>query len=174
MTFPPQDIVSAVLLRTSERRDPPDLKRAETIDKSHGRIEIRRIAVRTVLPSRFDEKWPGISAICRIERIRELKTHCSREVIYAITSLPPDKLTPASLLQLSRDHWQIENGLFHVRDVTFREDACRVRTGAAPEALADLRNAALTLIRRRKLKPRDAREAFAANKWTAIRLVMTS
>ena len=122
----------------------------------------------------LDEKWPGLKAICRIERIRELRTHCSREVIYVITSLPADKLAPAGLLQLARDHWQIENGLFHVRDVTFREDASRVRSGAAPEALADLRNAALNLIRRRKLKPRDAREGFAANKWTAIRLVMGS
>jgi predicted transposase YbfD/YdcC len=150
------------------------MRRAETADKGHGRIEIRRIAVRTVLPTRLDQNWPGITAICRIERIRELRDRCSREVIYAITSLPTDKLDAAALLKLSRDHWQIENCLFHVRDVTFREDACRVRSGAAPEALADLRNAALNLIRRRKQKPRDAREAFAANKWTAIRLVMTS
>lgn len=174
MTFPPRDVVSAVPLQANERRDPRDLRRAETIEKGHGRIEIRRIAVRTILPSRLGEKWPGLTAICRIERIRELRTHCSREVIYAITSLPTDKLVPAFLLQLARDHWQIENGLFHVRDVTFREDASRVRSGAAPEALADIRNAALNLIRRKKLKPRDAREAFAANKWTAIRLVMAS
>jgi predicted transposase YbfD/YdcC len=91
--------------------------------------------VRTALPSRLDEKWAGISAICRIERIRELKTHCSCEVNYA-TSLHTDKLAPAALLQLARDHWQIENGLFHVRDVTFREDASRVRSGAAPAVLA--------------------------------------
>ena len=130
--------------------------------------------MRTKLPSRLDENWPGITAICRIERIRELKTYCSREVIYAITSLPAGKLDPAALLQLSRDHWQIENGLFHVRDVTFREDACRVRSGSAPQALADIRNAALTLIRRTGHKPRPAREAFAERKWTAIRLVMRS
>jgi predicted transposase YbfD/YdcC len=164
-----------VPLQASERRDPPDLKRAQTVDKGHGRIETRRIAVRTKLPSLLDQNWPGLTAICRIERIREHKTYCSREVIYAITSLPADKLDPARLLQLSRDHWQIENCLFHVRDVTFREDACRVRTGAAPEALADIRNATLNLIRRRPgNKPRDAREAFAASKWTAIRLVMRS
>ena len=130
--------------------------------------------MRTKLPSRLDENWPGITAICRIERIRELKTYCSREVIYAITSLPAGKLDPAALLQLSRDHWQIQNGLFHVRDVTFREDACRVRSGSAPQALADIRNAALTLIRRTGHKPRPAREAFAERKWTAIRLVMRS
>ena len=155
----------------TERRDPPDLKRAETIDKGHGRIEIRRIQVRTALPTRLDEAWPGIKAICRIERIRELKDRCSREVIYAITSLDPAKHGPALLLQLSRDHWQIENSLFHVRDVTFREDHCRVRTGSAPQALASLRDAALNLIRKTGQKPRPAREAFAEQKWKAIRLV---
>jgi len=130
--------------------------------------------VRTKLPLRLDQDWPGLTAICRIERTRELKDRCSRDVIYAITSLPADKRDPAALLQLSRDHWQIENSLFHVRDVTFREDACRVRSGSAPQALADLRNAALTLIRRSGQKPRPAREAFAEQKWKAIRLVRTS
>ena len=161
-------------IEPGERRDPPDLKRAETVDKGHGRIETRRLAVRTTLPSRLDENWPGIAAICRIERIRELKDRCSREVIYAITSLPKDKLDPAYLLQLSRDHWKIENCSFHVRDVTFREDACRVRTGSGPRALAEIRSAALNLIRKSGQQPRPAREAFAENKWKAIRLVMRS
>jgi predicted transposase YbfD/YdcC len=84
------------------------------------------------------------------------------------------QLSPPALLQLSRDHWQIENGLFHVRDVTFNEDACRVRTGSAPQVLAEIRNATLTLIRRTGQKPRPAREAFAERKWRAIRLVMAS
>ena len=130
--------------------------------------------MRTKLPSLLDKYWPGITAICRIERTREHKTYCSREVIYAITSLPLDMLAPASLLQLARDHWQIENCLFHVRDVTFREDACRVRSGSAPQALAEIRNASLNLIRQNGDKPRPAREAFAENKWKAIRLVRRS
>ena len=110
MAFPPQDVIAAVPGQ-NERRDPPDLKRAETIDKGHGRIEIRRIQVRTKLPARLDEAWPGLKAICRIERIRELKDRCSREVIYAITSLDPAVHGAAALLKLSRDHWQIENTL---------------------------------------------------------------
>lgn len=89
MTFPPQDVIAAVPSLTSERRDPPDLLRAETIEKGHGRIETRRIRVRSKLPARLDQAWPGLKAICRIERIRELKDRCSREVIYAITSLDP-------------------------------------------------------------------------------------
>lgn len=159
---------------TAARRDPADLGRAETVDKGHGRNEIRRIQVRTKLPTRLDEAWPGLKAICRIERIRELKDRCSREVIYAITSLDPAVHGPALLLQLSRDHWQIENCLFHVRDVTFREDQCRVRTGSAPQALAAIRDAALNLIRKTGQKPRPAREAFAEQKWKAIRLVKQS
>lgn len=153
------------------RRDPPDLRRAETVEKGHGRIETRRIQVRTRLPLRLDQEWPGLTAICRIERIRESKDRCTREVIYAITSLAVEKLDPARLLEISRDHWAIENRLFHVRDVTFREDACRVRTGSAPQALAEIRNTALNLIRQSGEQPRPAREAFAENKWRAIRLV---
>ena len=114
------------------------------------------------------------SPICRIERTRELKDRCSREVIYAITGLPAAKLDPAALLQLSRDHWQIENCLFHVRDVTFKEDASRVRSGSAPKIMAEIRNAALTMIRRSGHKPRPAREAFAARPRAAIKAVMTS
>jgi hypothetical protein len=164
-------VIAAIPGQSAARRDPPDLQRAETVEKAHGRIETRRIQVRTTLPLRLDQDWPGLTAICRIERLRELKDRCSRQVIYAITSLPVGKLDPAALLQLSRDHWQIENSLFHVRDVTFREDACRVRTGSAPRALAAIRDAVLNHIRRSGLKPRPAREAFGENKWKAIRLV---
>jgi hypothetical protein len=37
--------------------------------------------------------------------------------------------------------------VFHVRDVTLGEDACRVRTGSAPMILSTLRNTALNLLR---------------------------
>lgn len=150
------------------------MKRAETVDKGHGRIETRRITVRTRLPSRLDEAWPGLTAICRIERIRETRDRATREIIYAITSLPADKLDAAGLLQLSRDHWRIENSLFHVRDVTFKEDASRVRTGEAPKVMAELRNATLTLIRQSGHKPRPAREAYAARPRAAIKRVLTA
>ena len=175
MTFPPRAIVAACPgLSVAERRDPPDLKRARTVDKGHGRIETRSLAVRTKLPARIGQNWPDITAFCRIERIREHKTWCTREVAYAITSLPLDKLDPAALLALSRDHWQIENCLFHVRDVTFKEDASRVRTGEAPKVMTALRDGALTLIRRLGQKPRDAREAFAASRRRVINLLLRS
>lgn len=66
---------------------------------------------------------------------------------YAITSAGPEWADAAALLSWWRGHWGIENGLHWVRDVVLREDASRVRTGSAPQALAGLRNAALTLLR---------------------------
>jgi hypothetical protein len=148
--------------------------RAEDFDKGHGRIETRRIAVRLKLPAYLNKDWPGLTAIVRLERLRESKTVCSRQIIYAITSLKPEALEATALLRLARAHWQIENKLFRVRDGTFDEDACRVRSGNAPAALAHIRDAALTLIRRSGQLPKPAREAFAENKRAAIRLVTAS
>ena len=141
------------------------------VDKGHGRIETRSIAVRAI-PSRLDQTWPGAARICRIERRRELRDRCTRQVVYAITSLAAERADAAALLALARRHWAIENRLFHVKDVTFREDHCRVRCGQAPAALAHLRNAALTLIRSLGLQPRAAREGFAAAHHKAVQAVI--
>ena len=53
----------------------------------------------------------------------------------------------AQLLKWWRDHWGIENRVHYVRDVTFGEDHCRVRTGSAPQVLAACRNAAISFLR---------------------------
>lgn len=85
----------------------------------------------------------------RIERqVTFGKTGNTRtEVVHGITSLPPERATPARLLALNRGHWQIE-ALHWVRDVSFDEDRCQVRTGHAPRNLATLRNLVIGLIRR--------------------------
>jgi hypothetical protein len=69
------------------------------------------------------------------------------ELHYKITSLPPDQASATDLLQLSRGHWAIENQLHYVRDVTLGEDVSRVRTGAAPQAMAAIRNLVLAVLR---------------------------
>jgi len=76
----------------------------------------------------------------------------SREVAYAITSLSLLCATPRRLLRLWRGHWAIENRSHYVRDVTFGEDACRVRSGNAPQLLAALRNAVISLLRAKRVK----------------------
>ncbi|GED90483.1 transposase [Streptomyces sp. 6-11-2] len=68
------------------------------------------------------------------------------KTIYAVTSLTSGQATASQLAELIRGHWQVE-ALYHVRDVTFAEDASRVRTGNAPRAMATFRNLAIGLIR---------------------------
>jgi hypothetical protein len=45
-------------------------------------------------------------------------------------------------------HWGIENHLHWQLDVSFREDACRVRTGHAAANLSVIRRFSLGLLRR--------------------------
>ena len=81
-------------------------------------------------------------------RERTAAGRTTTEVVYGITSLPRDRADARHLLALTRRHWGIENRLHYVRDVTLGEDACRVRSGAAPQALAGVRNAAIHLLGR--------------------------
>jgi hypothetical protein len=64
-----------------------------------------------------------------------------------VTSLPIGTASPAQFAGHIRGHWVIENGLHHVRDVTFAEDASQTRTGNLPRAMATLRNLAISALR---------------------------
>jgi predicted transposase YbfD/YdcC len=69
------------------------------------------------------------------------------ETAYIITSLSPEQGSPARLMQLNRGQWEIENRSHWVRDVTFDEDRCQIRTGSGPRVMASLRNFAIGLLR---------------------------
>jgi predicted transposase YbfD/YdcC len=47
-----------------------------------------------------------------------------------------------------RQHWGIENGLHWVLDVSFDEDACRIRQDQGAQTFSVLRHIALNLLRR--------------------------
>ncbi len=70
--------------------------------------------------------------------------------MFYLSSLPPDA---QRLGKAIRQHWSIENQLHWVLDVTFGEDACRIRTGNAPENIALLKRfASIYLIKKRALR----------------------
>jgi hypothetical protein len=87
--------------------------------------------------------------VARVERsikyVKSGKTYS--EVVYLITSLSPEQASPERLLALNRGHWEIENRLHFVRDVTFGEDLSQIRKGAGPRMMATLRNLAISLLR---------------------------
>jgi hypothetical protein len=116
-----------------------------------GRAALGRAAL--VDPDLRIGEWPGLGQVCRLLREVEFVSGCragetTSEVVFAVTSLLPAQADPARLLALSRGHWQIENGLHWVRDVTLGEDASQVRSGQAPANLAACRNTCLGLLRR--------------------------
>lgn len=105
-----------------------DIKTAcfEHADKAHGRLEIRKCRVIDDLEWMHEShQWPGLSSIIELERVVEKKGKTTRCIHYYITSL---EATPERLLTLIRDHWQIENKLHWVLDVSFNQDKACITT----------------------------------------------
>ncbi len=113
----------------------------------HGdRHELRWLQASTALREYL--AWPGVQQVFQVTSTVTRKGRTRQQVRYGLTSLAPERANAARLLQARRGHWAIENRLHYVRDVTFGEDASRVRSGAAPQVMAALRNAVLGLLRR--------------------------
>ncbi|MGW4519333.1 ISAs1 family transposase, partial [Streptomyces sp. NPDC004393] len=111
----------------------------------HGRREIRRLKVCTVARGL---RFPHAVQAIRIKRrrVNHRTGRIQTKTVYAVTSLSPERAGPARLAELVQDHWSVE-ALHHVRDVTYGEDASRIRTGTAPRLIATLRNLAIGLMR---------------------------
>jgi predicted transposase YbfD/YdcC len=111
--------------------------------------------------------------VCLLERVRRSRGKETIETVCAVTSLGPERASAKQLLAISRGHWGIEDKLHWVRDMSLGEDACRVRTGEAPEILAAVRNSVLRLIRSSGLTEIAATlRRHAAKPLEAIHLVM--
>lgn len=127
----------------------------ETVEKDHGRFEIRRYYQSTELDWFADKgKWEGLQSVGMVESVRELKGKTTIERRYFLSSLP---LGVEPFARAVRGHWGVENKLHWVLDVCFREDQSRARTGHAAENLATLRRLALNLLKREKTKKRGIR-----------------
>lgn len=124
---------------------PMDFRQASSQDHGHGRWETRQITVSSLLAGY--SLWPGLSQVFKLERQRtNALGEVEQETAYGITSLPNSTGTPQRLLDLVREHWQVENGLHYRRDRTFREDDSQLRMGHAPQVLAILNNTAWGLF----------------------------
>jgi len=123
------------------------LNQVTTVDKGHGRLETRRLERTCALNGYVD--WPEVGQVLRrtCQRVMLPTGQVSEEVTYGVTSLGWQEADARLVEALWRGHWGIENKVHYVRDVTFGEDASRIRVGQAPQALAALRNGLLTLLR---------------------------
>jgi predicted transposase YbfD/YdcC len=115
----------------------------ETIEKDHGRIEIRRYS----LSSQIDwleakSDWAGLQAVGRVESTRLIGEKTSTECRYFLCSSVDQGRFAATV----RSHWGIENQQHWVLDVQFGEDACRTRKDHSAENLAVIRRMALNVL----------------------------
>jgi predicted transposase YbfD/YdcC len=141
------------------------------------RHEVRTLTASAALAAYLAELgWAGAQQVLRLEstvtHLRGVRAgQTTRLVRYFLTSL--SAAVPArQLLRLIREHWHIENRLHSVRDVTLGEDASQVRSGAAPQALAAVRNAVVGLLRQhRYTNIAAALRHFAWSPGAALRLL---
>jgi predicted transposase YbfD/YdcC len=120
----------------------------DEFDDGHGRLVRRRVFVcadaAELEPLR---DWPGLKTVLAVESIRTVNGSGKTEVEirYFLSSSAEQ---PEILATAIRRHWQIENRLHWVLDVTFNEDHCRMRDRNAVQNFSLLRKIAINLVRR--------------------------
>ena len=120
---------------------------SDAFDDGHGRLVRRRVfACPDIGVFATLKDWPGLRAVLAGETIRGIpgRGKVTAEIRHYLSSA---ELPPAALAAAIRNHWRIENGLPWILDVTFREDASRVRERNAARNLGLLRRIALNLAR---------------------------
>lgn len=130
----------------------------KTVDKGHGRIEIRECWA-TAHPEYLaalykPEQWAKLQTAVMVRAERRVGEKIETETRYYISSLPGNA---KQLNAAVREHWHIENQLHWVLDVTFREDDSRIRIGNAAQNMAVLRHMALNLLKREQSTKRSLR-----------------
>jgi len=118
----------------------------KTIDKGHGRTEIRECIISEEIdwiPNK--SAWKHLNGIgviyCTIEKDGETSKQ-SHYFIYSCTGLNAEQI-----MKYKRNHWSIENNLHWVLDMAFREDESRARKDNSAENFNVIRQIAYNILK---------------------------
>lgn len=113
------------------------------LDESHGRTIRRSIWVTGAANIDF----PHVRQVARIRRdgYEASGARISKEIVHAVTSLDAGRASAADLAKLARGQWGIES-VHWLRDTAYAEDANTGYAGNGPQAMATLRNLAISLL----------------------------
>lgn len=103
----------------------------------------------------------GLAGVAQIVRLGRHVQHVRKgkvfketdEVVFAVTTFLTEEASPQRLLAVAREHWSIENGQFHRRDCTQREDWCVQRDPHAARNLSLFRSLAIFLFKQQSARP---------------------
>jgi predicted transposase YbfD/YdcC len=129
------------LFRQLKKLPWPKVPSVSTVTKDHGRRARRTVKV-ILAPAWIEFEGPPRSRSCAAPSRRR-----ARRPSRSSTSSPATAGPIATLAAWVKGHWEIENKLHWVRDVTYQEDKSLVRTGNAPRVMASLRSLAVSLLR---------------------------
>jgi len=139
-----QEVLEAFDAATCRRLEQSESGYVQHTDKAHGRLEVRRVWVlQNIGWLEQSDRWPDLRCAVMVESERTTSKGTSTERRAYISSLLADAEVLAGLV---RAHWQIENNLHWVLDVTFREDHSRISRKHGAENLALIRKTAMNLL----------------------------
>ena len=111
--------------------------------KNKGRIERREVFVSDCIEA-INKDWVGLKQVIKVYRRIKEKGRIRQDDAFFISSMD---VNAQVFCHGIKSHWAIENGLHWVKDVTFREDASRIRTANAPQNVSVFRNIAINIFR---------------------------
>jgi len=162
--------------RTVDEQARPAVEVFEEVDKGHGRVEKRTVALcRDLAWMTTAERWPGLSCVVQVTRERTVlatqKTSTER-AYYVGSSL---RGAVAKAAQTIRRHWSIENELHWVLDMAFREDEARHRARNTAQNMTTLRHFALNIVKqdsKRKVGVANSRKRAGFDRNYLLELLM--
>ena len=134
--------------RNVDLPEPPATESHCASDAGHGRIETRTTTVIHDFAEHLDvvDKWAGLTTLIRVDSVREHEGSdlVENAVRYYISSR---KLSAETASKHVRRHWEVENKLHYVLDVSFGEDSYTARKQNAAANFIVIRHFAVNLIR---------------------------